>query len=243
MKRSLVVLLSLALGALSAQAAFRLYLQNGKVILLDDQPVIQGDMTYFTKNGVTYYLPASQVDEAKTERENGPALAQPAALQTPAKPPAAKAPVIDEEQLDIIRRRSRLANEAELEAPPAPPSTPQEGEAGPAEPMAPAQARASAGAASQQKRAAVQSKLTDLLARQSMVSQQQNDLRSQISTLTDKYNFSTQQTEQAAIQGQLDSLQRQLDQVNNQAASLNSEIQSTQQELASIPLVVQEGGD
>ena len=243
MKRVLVVLLSLVLGALSAQAAYRLYLSGGTVILLDEQPVIQGDMAYFKKNGVTYYLPVSQVDQAKTSRENGPAPAESVAAQAPSKPPAVKAPMIDEEQLDIIRKRSRLANEGELEAPPAaPPASseePQETSAG----MAPEPAKAAGGAADQQRRSAVQAKLTDLLARQATVTQQQNDLRTKISALTDKYNFSTQQSEQAAIQGQLDSLQRQLDQANDQSATLSADIQSTQQELASIPVVVQQSGE
>ena len=243
MKRALVVLLSLVLGALSAQAAYRLFLTSGKVILLDEKPVIQGDMAYFTRSGVTYYVPSSQVDLAKSERENGPAAAAPSVAQTPAKAPVAKTLKIDEEQLDIIRKRSRLANEGELEAPPAaPPASseePQETSAG----MAPEPAKAAGGAADQQRRSAVQAKLTDLLARQATVTQQQNDLRTKISALTDKYNFSTQQSEQAAIQGQLDSLQRQLDQANDQSATLSADIQSTQQELASIPVVVQQSGE
>ena len=241
MKRALVVLLSLVLGALSAQAAYRLFLTSGKVILLDEKPVIQGDMAYFTRSGVTYYLPSSQVDLAKSERENGQAAAAPTVAQTPAKAPVAKTLKIDEEQLDIIRKRSRLANEGELTAPPAPTTGSPEGGSEASGEMPPEQGKAAAGAADQQKRAALQSRLTDLLARQAGVSQQQNDLRTKISSLTDKYNFSTQQSEQAAIQSQLDALQRQLDQANNQAATLSADIQSIQQDLASIPVVVQTG--
>ncbi len=228
MKRTLVVLLVMALATLSAGAAYKIQLKDGKVINVDDKPLVSNEMAYFTKAGVYFYLPVSSVDFEKTEKLNAPAVAAPVAekVAEPAPKAPVKVEVIGDEQLDQIRKRSRLANEGELSGPPA------EAAAGGAPAGAP-QVGGRTGNAD------LQARLADLLNQRAEAQQRVNDLQSQIQTLRDKYNFSPQYSDQQAIQSQIDSTQAQLDSAKAQLDSINNQALAAQQELAHTPVVVQ----
>ncbi len=223
MKRTFLVVLVLVLASLAASATYKIQLVDGKTITADSAPIVKEGLAYFTKNGLYFYIPASQIDQTATERLNQaaePAQA-PAGTEAVAVAPAGKAPtVIDEEQLEIIRKRSHLANEGQLEAPVAVEGAPAGTPGGPA---------AGGGGNAD----ALRAKLADLLSQRGSLMQQQTNLQNQLSQLRDKYNFSTQQSEQASIQSQMDSLQSQLDQVQQQINAVNNEALAAQQDLAS----------
>lgn len=222
MKRTFLVVLVLALASVAAGATYKIQLGTGKIIVVDAAPVVKDGLAYFTKNGMTFYMPASQIDEAKTQDLNKEQTAAPETAAEVTAPAESKVPVIDEEQLDIIRKRSRLANEGQL-------VSPMPGEAGPAVSAPPA----TGGGGQTGNSDALRAQLADLLNRRGSLMQQQTNIQSQIAALRDKYNFSTQQTDQAAIQAQMDSLSSQLDSVRQQIDAVNNQALSVQQSLAS----------
>jgi len=223
MKRMMLVVLVLVLASVTAGATYKIQLSDGKVITADQAPLIKGDMAYFNKNGLTFYVPASQVDMAGSDRLNKPeeaaqATEAPEAL-TPA--PAGKPSLIDNDQLDSIRKRSHLANEGQL-------TTSATG-------GTPAAGGASAQAADAQ---ALRVRLADLMSQRTSLQEQQASLRNELSNLNDKYNFSTQWNDQVAIQSQIDSTQSRLDSVGQQVDHINLDMQAVEQQLASTPPTV-----
>lgn len=234
MKRTLVVLLVMALATLSAGAAYKIQLKDGKIINADGKPSVSGEMAYFTRAGVYFYIPAATVDFDKSESLNTVAVPVPAVEKVEGSKPKApvKVQIIGDEQLDKISKRSRLANEGELTGPPS-----TSGQAPDAGGAPTGQPRPGAGAAAN---AALQSRLADLLNQRAEAQQRVSDLQSQIATLKDKYNFSPQYTDQVAIQGQIDATQAQLDAANAQLSSVNNQALAAQQELSHQPVVVEQ---
>jgi hypothetical protein len=221
-RRLLVVLLLLAL-TMAVPAAYKIYLTDGKIINADDKPVIKDGIAYFQKQGLELYLPVDQVDLAKTE--SGGAASYQSAPAGGVKPPVA-VKTINDDQLQKISQRSKLANEGEL----AQPGYPTEGEGA----MTPA-----AAPGANQSRDAIQSQLADLVSRRSDLQKQMLDLQSQVAALRDRDATSTNLADKNAAQQQMSAVQSQLDSVRAQMTSLEAQIQNTQQRLASIPVIVE----
>ena len=101
----LVALFVLAVG-IAAQAAYTIQLTNGKTIVADEAPIIKSDLAYFSKNGLYLYLPASQIDMAKTEALNVKVEA-PTNMELFPEEAVKAEPVtpvfVDDQKLDLIR--------------------------------------------------------------------------------------------------------------------------------------------
>lgn len=237
MARRWMVVLLLLLVAVSVPAAYKIYLVNGKVITADDKPVLRDGIAYFQKSGMELYLPVDQIDLVKTER--GGSASTPAVEKTEAPKPASRK--IGEDQLEEIRKRSRLANEGELRQPVYAGEEGAEGQP-PAEGAgAPEGAGVAPGvAAAQGDRGAVQGQLSNLLNQRATLQKQLVDLQGQAAGIRDRYDTSTSQAEKTALQGQLDSIQGQLDGTRSQLSGVEATLQDTQQKLASMPVVVQQ---
>jgi hypothetical protein len=232
MKRAVLLFLLLAMIAVSAGAAYRIQLTSGKVITADDKPVIKEDMAYFTRSGIYFYIPAAQMDVPASERLNALEAASSVAPGGAA-PASPAAPVfVGEEQLDVIRARSRLANEGELTTPPPEAQAPAGGGA-----TAPAPAAKSTSQAKQ--RGQLQDQLSGLLEKQSGYVKEFNSLQNQLTALKDSYNTSAQQNDKERIQQQIDTLSSQAEQVQGNVTSTQGQIQTLQQQLSSTPVVVE----
>ena len=234
MKRMVVLFLLLASATLAANAAYIIQLRDGKIITADDKVFVKNDMAYFTRRGVFFYLPASQVDLEASEKANMVAAAPSTGLiieSSEAAPaavtPAAKSAVIGDEQLDLIRKRSRLANEGQFKPAAADAQSPSA-------PAAPAAKPANAAS----NRAEIQDRMNGLLQQQSSLQQDQTNLQNQLSTLKESYNSSTQQSDKEQLDAQIQSLSSQLADVQNNMSSVQGYIVATQQQLSSTPVVV-----
>jgi hypothetical protein len=235
MKRTFLLAFFLAAAGLAVSASYSIQLKDGKIIKADEKPTVNAGIAYFTKNGLYLYLPADRIDFEKSERVNAVAQAPVKGLvleglEEPA-PQAPKAPkvFIDQQQLELIRQRARLANEGELLPPP------EGGEAAPSAPsgvsLPPAPTPDVSG---------MRGQLSGLIEQRTLLYQQQTDLQSQLSTLRDQYNFSVQQADQEAYQKAIDSTQKRLDGVQRQIADLGGQIDSLQQQINATPVVIQE---
>ena len=234
MKRMVVLFLLLASATLAANAAYIIQLRDGKIITADDKVFVKNDMAYFTRRGVFFYLPASQVDLEASEKANMVAAASSTGViieSSEAAPavvtPAAKSAVIGDEQLDLIRKRSRLANEGQFKPAAADAQSPSA-------PSAPAAKPANAAS----NRAEIQDRMNGLLQQQSSLQQDQTNLQNQLSTLKESYNSSTQQSDKEQLDAQIQSLSSQLADVQNNMSSVQGDIVATQQQLSSTPVVV-----
>ncbi len=235
MKRMIVLFLLLASATLAANAAYIIQLKDGKIITADDKVFVKDDMAYFTRRGVFFYLPASQVDVEASEKANTVVEPTGMIIETPevapaVVTPAAKSAVIGDEQLELIRKRSRLANEGQFKPAAPDDQTPS----APAAPEAPAAKPASAAS----NRAEAQNRMNGLLQQQSSLQQDQVNLQNQLATLKESYNSSTQQSDKEQLDSQIESLNSKLADVQNNMSAVQGEIQSTQQELSSTPIVV-----
>ncbi|MGC8763420.1 MAG: hypothetical protein ACP5VN_07300 [Acidobacteriota bacterium] len=235
MKRTFLLAFFLAAAGLAVSASYSIHLKDGKVIKADEKPVVNAGFAYFQKNGLYLYLPADRIDFEKSERVN-------AVAQAPVKgfllegleetaTPAPKAPkvFIDQQQLELIRQRARLANEGELLPPPQGAEEPATAPSSPGLPSAPAPDVSG-----------MRSQLSGLIEQRTLLYQQQNDLQGQLSTLRDRYNFSVQQSEQEAYQKAIDATQNRLNDVQRQISDLGGQIDSLQQQINATPVVVQE---
>lgn len=236
MKRTLLLATFLAAAGLSVSASYSIQLKDGKIIKADDKPTVASGLAYFTKNGLYLYLPADRIDFEKSERVN--ALAQAPVkglalegLEEPAPQAAPKTPAvfIDQQQLELIRQRARLANEGELVSPPE--ETPAEGGAAPSA-LPPAAPTADV--------SGLRSQLSSLIEQRTLLYQQQTDLQGQLSTLRERYNFSVQHSEQESFQKAIDSTQTRLGDVQRQISDLGGQIDSLQQQINAAPVVIRE---
>lgn len=231
MKRAVLLFLLLAMIAVSAGASYTIQLTSGKVITADAKPVINKDLAYFTRTGIEYYIPVSQMDAQATERINAAAVSGGPAPAAAVAPSTAKPVFVGEEQLEVIRARSRLANEGQLTAPAAEPQPAGGGAAPPAAVVKPASQNA--------QRAQLQDQLSGLLAKVADQTSQYNSLQNQLATLKESYNTSAQQADKEQIQQQIDALSSQADAVQSDLNSTRGQIQSVQQQISSSPVVVQ----
>ena len=233
MKRAVLLFLLLALVGLSAGASYRIQLTSGKIITADDKPLVKQDVAFFNKNGVLFYLPASQVDMATSEKLNAVVVDEKLHLDAKTLQPGgasdAKPIYVGEEQLEEIRQRSRLANEGQFQASPA------EGEAAARGPEG--QAQQASGA-----RGAMQDQLMGLLQRQSGYQAQQSSLQNQLAALKESFNTSPQQNEKERIQQQIDALSQELVNVESELSSTQGEIQHLQSQISSAPVMVEQPG-
>ena len=244
MKRRVMLLIVLLLVSLGAYAEYKLALTDGTVITADDKPVLKGDLAYFSKDGLFLYIAKSRVDFAKTDEVNMKAvlkeeiyLDQPVEAPTPV---AVKPVFIDDAQLDIIRLRSRLANEGELGPSPQPGLAEEgaEGE-GAAPSAAPSTDEAPGPSAPESSRAALQSQLQDLLTQRGSVQSQREQLQAQLQDLNDQFGFSVQSDEKTALQSQIDAIQTQIGDINGQLDTINNQVLDTQSRIASTPVTVE----
>ncbi len=231
MKRAVLLFLLLAMIAVSAGASYTIQLTNGKVITADAKPFINKDLAYFTRTGIEYYIPVSQMDMQATERINAAEASGGPAPAAAVAPSTAKPVFVGEEQLEVIRARSRLANEGQLTAPAAEPQ-PAEGGAAPA-------AAVVKPASQSAQRAQLQDQLSGLLAKVADQTSQYNSLQNQLTTLKESYNTSAQQADKEHIQQQIDALSSQADAVQSDLNGTRGQIQSVQQQIASSPVVVE----
>jgi hypothetical protein len=70
MKRAIFVVLCLCLASVAASASYRLFLVNGKVLVVDAKPTVEGGKVRFSQGAVEYTLDLSEVDLPRSEREN-----------------------------------------------------------------------------------------------------------------------------------------------------------------------------
>jgi hypothetical protein len=234
MKRIILFVLLLLLAAISAGAAYKIQLNDGTYIQADDKPVIKEGLAYFSKDGLFLYIPVSRVDLAKTDETNmvRESKEAPLVLQgLEAMPPAPVKPVfVDDSMLDVIRKRSRLANEGQFERPGLTESKPGPGLEGAA---APATSDAS------KTRADLQAQLSSLLDQRGNLQGQADQIQARLSDLQDRYNFSAQQNDRKSYQNQINSLNAQLADVKSHLATVSNDALSVQQTLASQPVIVE----
>jgi hypothetical protein len=122
--RRFILVLAMCLVAVGASASYKIFLVSGETIIADEKPVVREGTVYFIKGGVTFTMPATRIDLEKSEKAALADAAVPGFEQivtTSAPPPKTGKPVrvikVDDESLDKIRQRSRLANEGELTTP------------------------------------------------------------------------------------------------------------------------------
>ena len=242
MKRLVVVTVIALAASIAAGAAYKIQLKDGKVIKADAKPIVHNDFAYFDKLGLYLYIPVSQIDMAKTEELNKVTGVTSASLeiektedlQPEVKAKPVKPVFIDDEELQLIKKRSRLANEGELTESPDQTSSSSAGPR-PGEAAGPDMAPQPSGAQVDQLRAQMSSLLDDRSVEQNRLT----DLKAQVSKLQNDYNFSVMETDQARIQQQIDSAQAELTSVQSRLSDLDNQIQSLQQQIASAPVVVQ----
>lgn len=250
MKRTLFVLaLSLAL-AVSVSASYKMYMVTGEVLVIDEKPVVKDGTAYFSQNGLTFSYDASKIDFERSEKEALAAAAVPQIdrfvtnSDLPQKP-AKAAKRVDDESLDAIRKRSRLANEGELTPPPEPLVITEEGEEAPgpvAQPQGRGASEEGAGgpqAAQGDARAQVQQRLSALESDLARAEDSRNQVRGQIQDLQSRYDSSTSADEKNSLASQIDSTRDQLTDATNRVNEAAAQVRSTRDELNSIPVVVE----
>ncbi|MGC8724086.1 MAG: hypothetical protein ACP5VF_09470 [Acidobacteriota bacterium] len=238
MKRILLLTTMFCLVGASVLAEYKIQLKNGKIITAEEKPVIKKDLAFFTKEGLTLYLPANQVDLEASQKLNTLKATPdmqgvvPASVLPPEKPQPL---VITDEMLNKITAHSRLANEGEL-------TSPANGETSSAEEgpkPAPREDRQAAEAAhAQRARQELQNRLNSLMSDRFTAQRQQADLSKQVQELQQKFNFSTQYDDKQRIQAQIDQAQSQLNSVRDQLSGLDSQIQSVQEQISAVPPTV-----
>jgi len=230
MKRAVLLYLLLVSSGMSAYATYIVQLKDGRVITADEKILVKDDMAYFTRRGVYFYLPASRIDVPATDRQNATVITETVLETAPVVAPHAvgvKPVVIGEEQLEVIRNRSRLANEGQFSAPAG--ASGQQGESA----VTPQALQSQGG-----DRNALQSRLNDLLQQQAALQRDQTGLQDQLTSLQDGWNQSPLQSDRDRMQRQIDAVSSQLQAAQGRLDSVQGDIQSTQQQMNSAPVVV-----
>ncbi len=208
MKRLVVVTVIALAASIAAGAAYKIQLKDGKVIKADAKPIIHNDFAYFDKLGLYLYIPVSQIDMAKTEELNKAPeevsesleVEKTEDLRPEVKAKTVKPVFIDDEELQIIKKRSRLANEGELTDLPDQTASPSAGSR-PGQAAGPDMSPQPSGDRVDQLRTQMSSLLDDRAVEQNRLT----DLKAKLSKLQNDYNFSVMETDQARIQQQIDS--------------------------------------
>lgn len=242
MKRGVILLIVLLLVSFSVYAEYKIALTDGTLITADDKPVIKGDFAYFSKDGLFLFIAKSRVDFAKTDEVNMKAvlkeeilLDQPTETVTPV---SVKPVFIDDSQLEIIRQRSRLANEGDF-PPPKPIEEGEEGAEGQELAAPPRSSPEGEGGGGQSPREQLNDRLSNLLDQRANVQSQRDQLQAQLRDLNDQFGFSVQGDEKTALQSQIDAVTLQIGDLNGQLDAINNDVLNTQSQIASTPMTVE----
>ena len=255
MKRLVVVTVIALAASIAAGAAYKIQLKDGKVITADAKPIIHNDFAYFDKLGMYLYIPVSQIDMAKTEKINEIMAEASAPMDVDkvedTRPEVKTKPVkpvfIDDQELEIIRKRSRLANEGELDKSPSAssPASSQGQGPGPGQAVGPNMGLPPSSSTSGAQVEQMRQQMGSLLDNRAIQQNRLTDLKAKLAKLQNDYNFSVMESEQARIQQQIDATQTEITNAQSGLSDLDSQIQSLQQQIASAPIVVntpQQGG-
>ena len=230
MKRIVVFFALLLMFCLTVSAAYKIELKDGTYIDADSKPIVQDDFAYFYKMGMYLYLPTSKIDFDKTEKSNEKIAEEQPEIKAQDKESAVKTkPVfINDQDLELIKKRSRLANE------PSSPSSYSDTQAPPAaSPAPPSDNQESSSDVN-----ALRQQLTDLLGQRADIQQRRDQLRSRLAELNNEYNFSALQNDKERLQSEMNDVQEQLSDTEGDLASIQSSIDSIQQQIAATPVVV-----
>ncbi len=243
MKRLVVVTVIALAASIAAGAAYKIQLKDGKVITADAKPIVHNDFAYFNKLGMYLYIPVSQINMAKTEQMNKVMAEATAPMEVDkvedarpeVKAKSVKPVFIDDQELEIIRKRSRLANEGELDQSPSASSMGRsQGQGpGPGTDMGPQSSPASGAQVEQ-----LRQQMGQMLDNRAIQQNRLTDLKAKLAKLQNDYNFSVMASDQARIQQQIDATQSDITNVQSGLSDLDSQIQSLQQQIASAPVVV-----
>lgn len=225
MKRFFVFFLVCFAVTVFAEDIHKIFLKDGRVIKADTKPMINGDRIYFERFGMMLYLPVDRVDVTKTERGGDEIIP----VRTTEKKSKKKV-VISDEELNEIRKRSRLANEDEIRVLEASPAG-EEGETAPVE----------KGGTKVDNRAqqGLQGKLNDLMSQRSLAQSQVNDLMNELGSKRDQFGFASQAADKERLEGEIRDAETRLGSARSQLSSLDNQINATQQEIASTPVVIE----
>lgn len=226
MKRFFVFFLVCFAVTVFSEDVHKIFLKDGRVIKADTKPMVNGDRIYFERFGMMLYLPVDQVDVRKTEK-GGDEVIPVRATEKKSK----KKVVISDEELNEIRKRSRLANEDEIRVLEASPAG-EEGEAAPA-------GKGGGLNIDNRSQQGLQGKLNDLMSQRSLAQSQVNDLMNELGAKRDQYGFATQAADKERLEGDIRDAETRLGSARSQLSSLDNQITSTQQEIASTPVVIE----
>lgn len=235
MRRFLVVFV-LCLVAVSASASYKIFLVSGETILADEKPQVKEGMAFFIKGGVTFNLPASRIDFEKSEKTAlteaaGQEIEQIVTTDRPSSRPAKGAPVrkVDDESLDKIRQRSRLANEGEF--------VPPEAE-GPSAGVIPGEEKAP-GAGPDDAHAQAQERVRQAEQNVARAESERNQMRNSVLDLKQRYDSSVQQEDKSALWSQYESARESLTAANSKVDEANAQLGTARSEMNSMPVVVE----
>ena len=229
MKRLILLIAIGLLAVVSAHASYKIYLTSGEVITADDKPVVKEGLAFFKKAGLPCYLAVDKVDMDKSEKNALSLAAPPVQEEKPAAPVTKRVIMrVNDEGMEEIRKRVRLANEDELGPPP------ESGEGG--------QGAASGGMDEKpagNTRAEVSERLKTYQAELANAESERNQARLRLVSLLSQYNMSSYQDEKDSIQGQMNQTQQQLNETNQRIAEASAKVQDAQAELFASPVTVE----
>lgn len=223
MKRLVILILSLFAFGIFAEDTYKIYLNDGKVIVSDVKPDVKGDRIYFERFGMLLFVPVNLVDMKKTEKGDALIQEQEKIEQKKYK----KVLKVSEEELEQIRKRSRLANEDEL-ATLEYVSTEGAGET----PKEQGRTKSSG-------RGDLQSKLNSLMQQRSILQGNVNSLMEELGAKKDQYGFATMAADKERLQREISDVESKLTELRSKLSSVENQIIATQQEIAATPIVIE----
>lgn len=239
MKRTILVWVLLLGSALAVSASYKVYLVSGETVIADEKPVVKDGVAYFAKGGLTYSLSPSRIDFEKSEKNALAEAAAPhieqvnaAALNARASKPQTVRKV-DDQTLDEIRSRARLANEDEL--------APSGGDASapPPSPEGKAEGRGDGANKALQNRAQAQQRVAELESNLAQAESNRNQARSTLDSLKAQFDNSVQQDERTALAAQVDAAQASLDSANSQVNDASAQVRAAQNAVNNTPVVIE----
>lgn len=220
MKRLIVLCLCLFAIFVFAEETYKIYLNDGKVIISDVKPDVKGDRIYFERFGMLLYIPVDLVNLSKTEK--GESLIQESQVETKKQKKVIK---FNEEELEQIRQRSRLANEEELAA------------------LEYGSSEGGTGASGKKEGAVtggdLQKKLATLMEQRSILQGNVNSLMEELSAKKDQFGFATMAADKERLQKEMTDLESKITEAKSKLSSVENQITATQQEIASTPVVIE----
>jgi len=233
MKRTMVILLCLAVG-LTASAAYKIHLVNGKIITADDDPEFKNERVYFFQNNLYCFLSVDKVDLMATEEAN---LAMEEEVVDFIEEPIAQASdtprKLSDENIEDVRNRSSLANEGELQE--ASYDSFYDEEDGSGEDLEGSGGEESGGAMDARMEA-IDRRLDSLNSRKSSLESQKTNLQATLKELRQQHGFTVQMDDKIALDEQIQDTQDDLSSVNTQLRNTNSDIQATNRERVALQM-------